>query len=507
MRYLGVPTMADSHPTDPGSPSASPNGIRAPSTSLSESVGLLTLSNGISFAAGIVRQKVFAVFLGPAGVGALSLATAFFDLATTAVRMGVPTGLLREVSRQLPAGRLDHVARAYRDSVARLLLVALGVSVAAGLGVSALDAWVFQGALPRWAAPLLALTVPCLLVAQLRESLLSAHQRIRRLAVSKVVVTLSTLIVTVLLVSMWGLSGGVLQIAAGAVIALAVTGVALGPVFKPREHNPSGVPDTEAQAARSRIVRVGAAEALYHIGVTLNLLVFRGLIVGLLGLDANGLYQVVLGLSRQYVPAVLGGVFVALYPRLSAQAGRPAEFAASRASGLRYVFVLAVPLALVLLASREWLIALVFTSEFAAAERLFRWTAPGDVLLFLAGVLQIGLLASGAARRFVVVGLASELIYLACFIVGVRSFGLDGAAAAYLVAAVASVWLFARAQGLRALGLVRDIGSARASLGLALVGASALLALDGVPARAVVLGVAAVWLWVHRSTLLRAEQP
>lgn len=503
--YLGPPTMADSDRTDPEHQSAPPDGTPAPATSLSESVGLLTLSNGISFAAGIVRQKVFAVFLGPAGVGALSLATAFFDLLATAVRMGVPTGLLGEVSRRLADGQQGHAARAYRDSAARLLVVALGVSVAAGLGVTALDAWVFQGALPMWTAPLLALAVPCLLLAQLRESLLSAHQRIRRLALSKVIVTVGTLVVTVLLVANWGLAGGIVQIAAGAVIALGVTGVALAPVFKARDHDPSGVADSEAREARSRIVRIGAAEALYHIGVTLNLLVFRGLIVSALGLDANGLYQVVLGLSRQYVPAVLGGVFVALYPRLSAQAGRGEEFAASRASGIRYVFVLAVPLALILLASREWLIALVFTSEFAAAERLFRWTAPGDVLLFLSGVLQIGLLATGAARRFVLVGLASELIYFACFIVGVDRFGLDGAAAAYFVAAVASVWLFARAQGLGVLALARDIRPLRAALGVIVVGGSALLALNGLPERAAVLLVALVWLWVHRAILIRPE--
>ncbi len=471
----------------------------ASSVSLSGSVGLLGVSNGVAFGAGLIRQKVFAVFLGPAGVGALSLAMAFFELLTTLVRMGIPTGLLREASRALSAGQPSHVARAYHDSARRVLWVAGGVLLLCTVLALPLRDLVFGGVLPLWAAPVLALALPFILVAQLRESLLSAHGRIARLAGGKVIITLLSLVATVTLVATWGLAGGVAQIAAGAAIASVVTALALRPVFHASRASAGSVPRIEAHEAAQRIFRVGGAEALYHIGVTFNLLLFRSVVVSGLGLDANGLYQVVLGLSRQYVPAVLGGVFVSLYPRLSALADRPQEMTRERGEALRYVFILGVPLALTLLATRDWLIAIVLTQEFVGAQELFRWTAPGDVLLLLGGVLQISLLAGGQARRFVIVGLVTEAVYLLCFVVAVGRFGLDGAAAAYLVAGAVALYAFARAQGLGLERLTFDVGRGRLVAGMLLVAATAITTIPLASVRWWALGTAAVWLWIHRA--------
>jgi O-antigen/teichoic acid export membrane protein len=489
---------ASADPPAKATPAATP-------VSLSGSVGLIGLSNGVALGAGLVRQKIFAVFLGPVGVGALSLASAFFELLITLARMGVPTGLLREASRALAVDESSRVARAYRDSTVRVLTVAAAVFVICVLFAIVIHDRLFNKALPLWTAPLLAVSLPFLVVAQLREALLSAHGKVARLAASKIIVTLASLAATAVLVAVWGLGGAVAQIAVGAVVAGGVTAIMLRPGFVPRRGVAKSVDPDEAREAARRIFQVGGAEALFHIGVTLNLLLFRSLIVSGLGLEANGLYQVVLGLSRQYVPAILGGVFVALYPRLSALSDQLPALAKERAQALRYVFALGVPLALGLLATRDWLIAVVLTDEFAAAEGLFRWTAPGDVLILLGGVLQISLLAQGTARRFVFAGLLSEAIYLSLFI-GLRGYGLDGAAAAYLFGAAVAVGVFAHAQRLTLFGIVRDVGVGRCLLGAGLVAAAAALPWGVTIARWAVLAVAFAWLWSQRQLLLHRSQ-
>lgn len=157
---------------------------------------------------GLVRQKVFAVFLGPAGLGILALATSALDLLATATRLGLPTGLLREVSTHIGSGKPGTARAAYRVGT----LFGLALAATATLIVIAWAPWfervAFRGELPTWAVPVLAVAAPFLLASQFFETGLATVGRIRRLAFSKLWVIGLNLAVT------YGLAGAIIQIAA-----------------------------------------------------------------------------------------------------------------------------------------------------------------------------------------------------------------------------------------------------------------------------------------------------
>ncbi len=477
---------------------------RAP---VARGVAVLGASNGVALLAGVVRQKVFAVFLGTAGFGALSLAIALFDALANLARFGVPSGLLREASRFEADGYPERVDRAYRSSRALLLSVAGALFAATVLARSWIADELFRGALPAWVPPLVAAGVPLLLLANLAETMLTVRQALARIAVGKVVTTVFSLALMVGLVTWLGLTGAVLQIWTGAAVAALVTWVACRGVFASDPTRARGVPAGVARAAVRAVLVVGVAEALHHVAVAGNLLIFRVLVVRELGLDANGLYQVVLGLSRQWVPAVLGGVFIALYPRLAAVSGDRRAVGVEVGSALRLVFVLGVPAVLVLLATRDWIVTILLTESFRGVEPLLRVSAAGDLAALVAGVVHMSLLAVGAVRVFLLSGLAVELLYLVGVSSTIGPLGLTGAVLSYSVVAALSVPVYLVCLGGRVEGRPSRSEVGRLGLGLILVTAAVLAPGPGGPYRWVVLGAAVAWTLAHlprlRSELAR----
>ena len=466
-------------------------------------VALLGSSNAVAFAAGILRQKVFAVILGPAGVGALSLAVSLYDTLGNALRLGVPTGMLREASRSLASGDVAQADRVFRGSRSVLLSVSGATVLAALLLRDWIAEFVLQGVLPGWSVPLIAAAVPLLLLANLSEAMLTAHRALLRLAIGKVTVTVASLLVMLVLVLRLGLDGAVIQIWTGAAVSALVAAWFLRGVFRSDRRRARQVPRSVANTALRAVLVIGVAEAAYHVAVAANLFLFRSLVVRELGLDQNGLYQVVLGLSRQWVPAVLGGVFVALYPRLSQVSGREGRDRAGAeiANALELVVIVGVPASLILLATRDVLITVLLAESFRGAEPLLRISAVGDVAALVAGVLHMSLLALGAVRGFLVAGFLLEGLYLLLVWTSLSPLGTVGPIYAYGVISGLSIAAYAALVRRQVpLGL-SSRSWLRLTAGAALVGLAALVPGPGGLGRWVTLLVAGAWLWVHRARL------
>lgn len=479
--------------------SASPATTGAPPTApVGKAVALLGSSSLVAFLAGVARQKIFAVFLGPAGVGALSLAVSLFDTLGHAARLGVPNGLLREGSRALAKGRPDQADRAYRMSRTLLLTVSTLLFACTFVLRGWIGETVLRGALPIWVAPFVASAVPLLVLANLSDAMLAAHGAVARLAGAKVAITLGSLALMVPLVVWLGFTGALLQVWTGAAVAALVTVVACRHVFRSDGTRARSVPDPIAKTAFKAVLAIGAAEAIYHVAASANLFAFRVLVVRELGLDANGLYQVTLGISRQWVPAVLGGVFVALYPRLGALVEDRDSAGRELRSALELVFVIGIPAVLVLLATRDWIITVLLAESFRGAEPLLRLSGPGDLAALVSGVLHISLLALGAIRGFLIAGLVVEATYLVLVWGSIGPLGLAGPVAAYGLTSLLSAGIFLAILRTRVSGRFDRSSRLRFVLGVVLVLGAASLPSPAGAGRWTILACAIAWGWGHR---------
>jgi PST family polysaccharide transporter len=476
--------------------------ILTPSLSLFSSVAYFAGVNAIAFLAGVVRQKAFAVYLAPTGVGAFSLAASFFELFTTFAQLGAPVGLLREFTRSLRDENPSRAARVFRDVQRIVVFVAISLGAVLLLLAPSITQYFFGGVVPWWTIPILVAAAPVALSGELRHSAINGLGKTRTLALATVTAVLLGLVATVWLVATLNLAGAILQIAAGALITLFVSQGFLGRIFRLREQNPNRVPPDEARHAVADAFRVGAATASQHLMVTANLFVFRSMIVAHLGTFKNGLYQGTMGLSRQYTASILAGVFVYLYPRLAELAGQPKTFSRELAKSASFALTVIVPISVTLIAIRDWIVWAVFTGEFAPMIPLMAYSFSADVFVVLVGVFRIALLASGRARVYTIAGLVGEGVYLAAFLGGLRMFGLSGATGAYLVAALAELTLYGIVLARRGDFKPQSRLIVQIVLAPFVIGASMISPLGAWTSRVLALALGAAWLGVWRRELV-----
>ncbi|MCP5230592.1 MAG: oligosaccharide flippase family protein, partial [Zoogloeaceae bacterium] len=71
-------------------------------------------AHGLNYLVGLIRVKIVAVLLGPAGVGLISLYTSATALIGTAAGMGIASSGVREVAKSFSEGDADAAARTVR---------------------------------------------------------------------------------------------------------------------------------------------------------------------------------------------------------------------------------------------------------------------------------------------------------------------------------------------------------------------------------------------------------
>ena len=89
----------------------------------------------VTIAAGMIRVKAFALLLGPAGVGAFGIYSAFIDVAASACGLGIASSGVRQIADAEGAGDRGRVART--AALVRHLSLFLGILAAIGFVLGA----------------------------------------------------------------------------------------------------------------------------------------------------------------------------------------------------------------------------------------------------------------------------------------------------------------------------------------------------------------------------------
>ncbi|HUO72540.1 MAG TPA: hypothetical protein VMU39_17360 [Solirubrobacteraceae bacterium] len=466
-------------------------------------MGSLGGVNLLSLGAGVVRLKVFALFLGPAGMAVVGLASTFFDLLATACRTGVPTGLVREMARHIAEGNAALAWRVLRD--ARRLLALLGVMVAAacvGLPAAVLER-LLGVALPRWFFLSLCVALPSSVLASGAEAGLNAIGAIRDIALVKAITVCGGLLVAVLLVALLRVDGGVAQVLTAAALSFVVTEFFLNRRRERAGNNDAVVGQPDARAAIRQVLGVGGAQFIYHLAVAANRVALRGVAANWLGITPAGFLQATLAVSQQYTVAVSAGLFVYLYPRFSSQLRDPGAMAAEGTRTVRFLLAVLVPSACVQEVFRGPGVALVLSPQFAPVAALLALTIPADLLFLVGTVPRTAMLAQGRAREYVALGVGGEAVRLAAFAVGLALRSLSAAIAGLLVAEFGILVVLVLRTRPRSPDQTKSWGLLGG--GLLVVGWLSLVQrpLVAIPAGVI---VAAAWLWCSRASIRAGVQ-
>jgi len=452
------------------------------------SAGVLGIGSFANLARAIVTAKVLAVALGPSLVGVLSQLLNFSALASSVVALGMTTGVVKLVAdhRDDPRNLSAVAGTAGALSLASGLLTAIALVPFAnqlsylltGSGRYGLLLWLIVASFPLYN------------LAGVLGYVLQGLSDIRGLTAANVLTAAAAVAVLVPATFALGLLGAILSVLVMSGVQALIFLVAVAANLRRRALSLRAWrwSPTFARA----LLGYGGVVLVGGIAIWLSLLVVRTLAIHAVGERGNGLYQVVYGLSNQYVTVFMTWMAAYVFPRVAAQRER-AGLGVLLNSALRANLFIMVPVLVLTLALRPVLIQVFYSAAFLDAGPLFPLQVLGDFFRVLGWSFAISLFAQGHLRWHLVVVASQGAAWVGLTTLLLPALGLQA-----IVAAYAGSFALYPILGLALTGVLFDVRISAVNTILSTLGLGSLLIAAvappflGVPA-AVIVPAAVYW--------------
>ncbi|WP_041787212.1 O-antigen translocase [Rhodomicrobium vannielii] len=370
----------------------------------------------VNILASLVKMKIAAVLLGPAGVGLVGLYQSLMQTAGSVAGLGLTNSGTRQIAAASADGGAAEVGRVRRalfwGTLAQAILGAALFWLASGWIATRFVADPERAAQVAW----LSLGVGLSVAAGAQSALLIGLRRIGDIARVQVGSGSGGAVLGVAALWLWGEDGLIAMVLAAPVVTFL-----LGHLYVSRLERPSGPSDPLPLLARewSAMARLGFAFMMSGLIAMAGFLAVRVLVQRELGAEALGQFQAAWAIGMTYLGFVLGAMGTDYYPRLTAAIG-------DRAAAVRLVneqtevaLLLCGPVIVAMLGCAPWVIRLLYTAEFGPAVEILRWQLLGDIFKVMSWPLGFIILAAGAGKTFIV----TESLGICVFVLGVY-FGL-----------------------------------------------------------------------------------
>ena len=389
-------------------------------------IGGASLAN---IAISLLRTKVVAILLGPAGVGLIGLFQTVMSTASTVAGMGFSTAGTRQVAEASGANNPAAIAAARRSLFWATLALATMGTVLVWSFRSQIAGELLGDVTLENAVGWLALGVGLGVASGSQGALLNGLRRVGDVARLSVWSSVLSTILGLLAVWTFGEKGVV-----AFVLSWPLANFLLGHWYVsrlPRVTSPrTSLPEMRAQW--SVLTRLGAAFMVGGLAVVLGQLAVQVLIQRELGLVQLGQFQAAWTISMTYVGVVLQAMGTDYYPRLSAVIGDSTVANQLVNEQAEVGVLLAGPLFVAMIGFSPWVIEVLYTRQFAGAEAVLRWQVLGDILKVGAAPLIYVVLASGAGRAFMLTQIVTTAVFILLTWLGIPFFGTQASGIAFL---------------------------------------------------------------------------
>lgn len=379
-------------------------------------------STAIGIAFGIIRTKVFALLLGPGGVGLMGVYSSIIDTATVISSMGIRSSGVRQIGDSIGTGDSLKVARtviAVRKTV--LCLAVIGAALIA-LCSRPICQLTFGNADHVISVALLSSVVFLGVIGGGLMAAIQGTRRIGDLARSSVYGAFFSMLGSIPIIYCLRERGIVPSMIAGAVLSTLV--------FWRFSRN------VQISRITMTIADVWSeARGLFALGIifmtsmvlaTGVAFLTRVIILRHLGIDATGFYQAAYTLSAIYVGFILQAMGADYFPHLSAVAKQPVECNRLMNQQAEVGLLIAMPGVLATLTVAQLVIHIFYSPIFAPATELLQWFILGMMLRVVNWPMSFLLPARAERKLFFWTQIVMNVTQFGLMWSGLQLFGLRG---------------------------------------------------------------------------------
>jgi len=399
-----------------------------------KSSALIGGSSVINIGLSIVRTKVMAILLGPAGFGLFGLYGAILDLVRAIAGMGINTSGVRQIAESVGTGDNQRIAR----TVTTLRWVAFVLGALGGLllvalckPVSHLSFGDFQHA---GSVALLGVAVFFSDVAAGQAAVVQGMRRIGDLARITIIGGFFGTISSIGIVYYFYQNGEAERGVVPSLVCVAAMGILTSWWYSRK---------IKVERVRMKLAEITSeVSALVKLGSVFMVVTVLGLAVAYLiriivlrqvGEDAAGFYQSAWALGGIYVGFILQAMGTDFYPRLTAVANDNKECNRLVNEQAEVGLLIAGPGILGTLTFAPFVIQIFYSAEFGPAVEVLRWICLGMILRVASWPMGFILGAKGIGRTIFWSESAAHASQLGFAWLGVYYFGLNGTGIAFFV--------------------------------------------------------------------------
>lgn len=413
-------------------PAAAKGGARNSYGQILKSSALVGGSKIVDVLVGMVRVKVMAVLLGPAGFGLMGFFTSIADLTRSVAGMGVNTSGVRQIAEAVGSGDQEQIARTV--TVLRRTSLVLGALGGLFLIVFCRQVSQFTFQTEAYALPVALLSVAVLIrtASDGQGAVIQGTRRIADLAKCAVFGSLLGTGLTIPLLFFFREQGVVPSLIAVAAMSFCLTWwfsrkAGIRPVVMTAEQVTGEV---------KSLLRLGLAfmaSGLLMLGsmYAIRLIVLRHYGQPTEGLEAAGFYGAAWAMGGLYIGTILEAMGADFYPRLTGLASNDAECNRAVNEQAEISLLLAGPGVLFTMTMAPLVLTVFYSPKFEVAVTLLRWICLGMMLRVISWPMGFIVLAKGRQRPFFWSEVAWAAVHIALAWVCIGWFGLNGAGIAF----------------------------------------------------------------------------
>lgn len=377
----------------------------------------------------IIRSKIIAIFLGPAGMGILGLLTSTAGLVGSLSNFGLGTSAVRDIAAAMESGDQNRINKVV--TVFRRLVWITGLLGAVTTFIAA--PWLSRLTFGTNDYTLAFMWLSCsLLFNQLisgQNVLMQGMRKLKYLAKANMLGSLVGLLVSVPLYYYYRIDGIVPAILLTSLFLLGITWYFARKIKIERAE----VTPKETIFEGKEMLKMGFMLSLSGLITTGASYIVRVFIGNTGSLEDVGFYSAGFAIIGTYVGLVFTAMSTDYYPRLSGVANDSKKAILLMNQQAEIALLILSPILTVFLIFINWAVILLYSTAFTPVNGLIQWAALGMYFKAASWSIAFILLAKGNSKLFFLNELIVDIYMLSLNLLGYHLFGLDGLGISFLI--------------------------------------------------------------------------